>query len=65
MSCARIFGTLVSALWYSACVLASSPASGLSADPDEALLSCQHRVYNAYLAGHVYVLGEDILACRA
>ena len=51
MLCARIFGPLVSALWYSVCLLASSSASGLAADP--------------YLAGHVYVLGEDRLASRA
>ena len=51
MPCARIFGPLVSALWYSVCLLASSSASGLAADP--------------YLAGHVYVLGEDRLASRA
>ena len=51
MLCARIFGPLVSALWYSVCLRASSSASGLAADP--------------YLAGHVYVLGEDRLASRA
>ena len=29
------------------------------------LLTCQQRVDDAYLAGHVYVLGEDRLATRA
>lgn len=29
------------------------------------LLTCQQRVDDAYLAGHVYVLGEDRLASRA
>ena len=65
MLCARIFGPLVSALWYSVCLLASSLASGLAADPDDVLLTCQQRVDDAYLAGHVYVLGEDRLASRA
>ena len=65
MLCARIFGPLVSALWYSVCLLASSSASGLAADPDDVLLTCQQRVDDAYLAGHVYVLGEDRLASRA
>ena len=65
MPCARIFGPLVSALWYSVCLLASSSASGLAADPDDVLLTCQQRVNDAYLAGHVYVLGEDRLASRA
>ena len=51
MLCARIFGPLVSALWYSVCLLASSSASGLAAAP--------------YLAGPGYVLGEDRLASRA
>ena len=65
MPCARIFGPLVSALWYSVCLLVSSSASGLAADPDDVLLTCQQRVDDAYLAGHVYVLGEDRLASRA
>ena len=65
MLCARIFDPLVSALWYSVCLLASSSASGLAADPDDVLLTCQQRVDDAYLAGHVYVLGEDRLASRA
>ena len=65
MLCARIFGPLVSALWYSVCLLASSSASGLAADPDDVLLTCQQRVDDAYLAGHVYVRGEDRLASRA
>ena len=64
MPCARIFGPLVSALWYSVCVLAPSSASGLAANPDDVLLTCQQRVDDAYLAGHVYVLGEDRLATR-
>ena len=65
MPCARIFGPLVSALWYSVCLLASSSDSGLAADLDDVLLTCQQRVDDAYLAGHVYVLGEDRLATRA
>jgi len=65
MPCARIFGPLVSALCYSVCLLASSSASGLAADPDHVLLTCQQWVDDAYLAGHVYVLGEDSLATRA
>ena len=65
MPCAGKFGLLVSVLWYSACLLASSSASGLAADPDDVLLTCQQRVDDAYLAGHVYVLGEDRLATRA
>ena len=65
MPYARIFGPLVSALWHSGCLLASSSASGLAADPDDVLLTCQQRVDDAYLAGHLYVLGEDRLATRA
>ena len=65
MPCARIFGPLVSALWYSFCLLASSCALGLAADPDDVLLACQQRVDDAYLVGLVYVLGEDSLASRA
>jgi len=65
MPCARIFGALVSALWYSVCLLASSSASGLAADPDDVLLTCQQRVDDADLARHVYVLAEDRLATRA
>ena len=65
MPCARFFGPLVSALWYSVCLLVSLSASGLAADPDDVLLTCQQRVDDAYLAGHVYVLGEDRLATRA
>ena len=65
MPCARIFGALVSALWYSVCLLASSSASGLAADPDDVLLTCQQRVDDADLARHVYVLAEDRLAPRA
>ena len=65
MLCARIFGPLVSALWYSVCLLASSSASGLAADPDDVLLTCQQWVDDAYLAGHVYVLREDRRASRA
>ena len=65
MPCARIFGPLVSALWYSVCLLASSSASELAADPDDVLLTCQQREDDAYLAGHFYVLGEDWLATRA
>ena len=53
MPCARIFGPLVLALWYSVCLLASSSASGLAADPDHVLLTCQQWVDDAYLAGHV------------
>tara|TARA_B100001287_G_scaffold231447_1_gene202279 strand:- start:305 stop:436 length:132 start_codon:yes stop_codon:yes gene_type:complete len=43
----------VSALWYSVCLLALSSASGLVADLDDVLLTCQQRVDDAYLAGHV------------
>ena len=46
-------------------LLASSSASGLAADPDDMLLTCQRRVGDAYLAGHVYVLGEDRVASGA
>ena len=53
MLCARIFGPLVSALWYSVCLLASSSAPGPAADSDDVLLTCQQRVDDAYLAGHV------------
>ena len=45
--------------------MASSSASGLAADPGDVLLTCQQRVEDAYLAGHLYVLGEDRLASRA
>ena len=55
----------MSALWHSVCLLASSSASALAADPDDVLLTCKQRVDDAYLAGHVYVLGEDWLATRA
>ena len=53
MPCARIFGPLVSALWYSVCLLTSSSASGLAADLDDVLLTCQQRVDDAYLAEYV------------
>ena len=65
MPCAKIFGPLVLALWYSVCLLAPSSYSGLAADPDDVLLICQQRVEDVYLAGHVYVLGEDRLASTA
>ena len=35
------------------------------ADPDDLLLTCQQRVDDDYLAGQVYVLGEDRLGGRA
>jgi len=56
MRIAKIRGPLVSALWYAGCLLAApsaSSAAGLAADPDDVLLTCQQRVDDAYLAGHV------------
>ena len=35
-----------------------------AADPGDVLLTCQQRVEDAYLAGHLYMLGEDRLASR-
>ena len=65
MPYARIFGPLVSTLCYLVCLLASSSASGLAADPDDVLRTCQVRVDDGYLAGQVFVLVEDRLATRA
>ena len=55
MPCARIFGPLVSALWYSVCLLASSSASELAADPDDVLLTCQQREDDAYPVSYTHL----------